>query len=157
RPWDLRQHITICPWCSNGCSVRLGVRGMEVLRVRGTEARGVNQEYLCVRGRFGYEFVNHDERLASPLLRTGGALAPAGFDGAVTSAAGRLREIAAAHGPEAVAFLGGEKLAVEEQYLLQKLARAVLGTPHVDARTRLPARVTATALFRAVGGGRPGI
>ena len=64
RPWDLRQHITICPWCSNGCSVRLGVRGMEILRARGTEYRGVNQEYLCVRGRFGYEFVHDAERLS---------------------------------------------------------------------------------------------
>ena len=62
RPWDLRQHVTICPWCSNGCSVRVGVRGSDILRARGTEFRGVNQEYLCVRGRFGYEYVNSGER-----------------------------------------------------------------------------------------------
>ena len=72
RPWDLRQHITVCPWCSNGCSVRLGVRGMEILRARGTERRGVNQEYLCVRGRFGYGFVNDAARLTSALLRASG-------------------------------------------------------------------------------------
>ena len=155
RPWDLRQHITICPWCSNGCSVRVGVRGMEILRARGTEHRGVNEEYLCVRGRFGYEFVNHEERLSSPLLRLGGALAPAGFDEAATFAGSRLREIAAAHGPESIAFLGGEKLTLEEQYLFQKLARGVLGTPHVDSRTRLPVAVPAAALLRATGGGRP--
>ncbi|HEY6865969.1 MAG TPA: molybdopterin-dependent oxidoreductase, partial [Candidatus Eisenbacteria bacterium] len=157
RPWDLRQHITICPWCSNGCSVRLGVRGLEVLRARGTEHRGVNQEYLCVRGRFGYEFVNHPERLSSPLLRLGGRLAPAGFDEAVSFAAARLREIAAAHGPGAIAFLGGEKLNLEEQYLFQKLARGVLGTNHVDARTRWTAPVPAAAVLRATGGGRPAL
>ncbi|TMQ72583.1 MAG: NADH-quinone oxidoreductase subunit NuoG [Candidatus Eisenbacteria bacterium] len=157
RPWDLRQHVTICPWCSNGCSVRLGVRGDEVLRARGTEFRGVNQEYLCVRGRFGYEFVNHSERLAAPLLRMGGTLSPASFDEAVTLTATRLREIAAVHGPEAIAFLGGEKLLVEEQYLFQKLARAVVGTPHVDARTRLTARVPGAAILAATGGGRPQI
>ena len=155
RPWDLRQHITICPWCSNGCSVRIGVRGMEILRARGTEHRGVNQEYLCVRGRFGYEFVGHAERLSSPLVRLGGQLAPTGFDEAVTFAASRLREIAAAHGPGAIAFLGGEKLNVEEQYLFQKLARAVLGTNHVDARTRWTAPVSGDAILRATGGGRP--
>ncbi len=155
RPWDLRQHVTICPYCSNGCSVRLGVRGMEVLRARGTEHRGVNAEYLCVRGRFGYQFVNSPERLSSPLLRVGGALAPVGFDAAVTFAAARLREIAAAHGPGAIAFLGGEKLNLEEQYLFQKLARAVLGTPHVDARTRFTAPVPGAAILRATGGGRP--
>jgi NADH-quinone oxidoreductase chain G len=155
RPWDLRQHVTICPWCSNGCSVRLGVRGDQVLRARGTEFRGVNQEFLCVRGRFGYEFVNHPERLSAPLIRVDGSLAPASFDEAVALAATRLRDIAATHGPESVAFLGGEKLLVEEQYLFQKLARAVIGTPHVDARTRLATRVAGDAILRATGGGRP--
>jgi len=154
RPWDLRQHITICPYCSNGCSVRLGVRGNEVLRARGSEFRGINHEYLCVRGRFGYEFVNSTERLTTPLLRLGSAQSPAGYDEAVTYAAARLRQIAAAHGPGAVAFLGGEKLNVEEAYLFQKLARAVVGTPHVDARTRFTTRVPGAALLKATGGGR---
>ncbi|HXS82501.1 MAG TPA: 2Fe-2S iron-sulfur cluster-binding protein, partial [Methylomirabilota bacterium] len=143
RPWDLRQHITICEWCPNGCSVRLGVRGMEILRARGTEFRGVNQEYLCVRGRFGHDWVNAPDRLTTPLLKTGAALEPATRDAAVAWAAARLRDIAATHGPEAIAFLGGDKLNVEEMYLMQKLARGVLGTPHVDARTRQPAAVSA--------------
>jgi NADH-quinone oxidoreductase subunit G len=155
RPWDLRQHVTICPWCSNGCSVRLGVRGNDILRARGTEFRGVNQEYLCVRGRFGYEFVNSGERLSAPLIRVGAELAPASFDEAVAWTAARLREVSSRHGANAVAFLGGEKLNVEEQYLFQKLARAVVGTPHVDARTRLTARVAGDAVLRATGGGRP--
>ena len=155
RPWDLRQHVTVCPWCSNGCSVRIGVRGMEILRARGTEARGVNQEYLCARGRFGYDFVHRDDRLSSPMMRSGGTLAPAGFDEAVTYVAARLREIASANGPGSIAFLGGEKLNLEEQYLFQKLARAVVGTPNVDARTRLTARIGADAVLRATGGGRP--
>jgi NADH-quinone oxidoreductase chain G len=157
RPWDLRQHVTVCPYCSNGCSVRLGVRGDTVLRARGTEARGINQEYLCVRGRFGYEFVNHAERLSTPLLRLGGSLAPAGHAEAIAFAAARLREIATQHGPGAVAFLGGEKLTVEEQYLFQKLARGVIGTNHIDARTRFTASVPGDAMLRATGGGRPAL
>ena len=155
RPWDLRQHVTICPWCSNGCSVRIGVRGSEILRARGTEFRGVNQEFLCVRGRFGYEFVNSAERLSSPLVRAGGSQIPATFDEAVARVATGLREIAEVHGAAAVAFLGGEKLTIEEQYLFQKLARAVVGTPHVDARTRFTARVSGGAILKATGGGRP--
>jgi NADH-quinone oxidoreductase chain G len=155
RPWDLRQHITICPWCSNGCSVRIGVRGNDILRARGTEARGVNAEYLCVRGRFGYEFVNHADRLSAPLVRIGAQLTPTSLDEAVTFASARLREIAAVHGPGSIAFLGGEKLNVEEQYLFQKLARGVLGTPHIDARTRYTAPVAGDAILRATGGGRP--
>ncbi len=157
RPWDLRQHITICEWCPNGCSVRLGVRGMEILRARGTEFRGVNQEYLCARGRFGHDFVNTAERLTSPLVRTGAALQPTSHEEAVAFVAARLRDLAATHGPEAIAFLGGEKLNVEEQYLFQKLARGVLGTPHVDARTRPVAAVAGDAVLRATGGGRPGL
>lgn len=155
RPWDLRQHVTICPWCSNGCSVRLGVRGMEILRARGTERRGVNQEYLCVRGRFGYGFVNDGERLDGARLRRGDALEPASFEEAVAFAAARLREIAARDGAGAIAFLGGETLNLEEQYLFQKLARAVLGTNHVDARTRLPLPLAGAAILKATGGGRP--
>jgi predicted molibdopterin-dependent oxidoreductase YjgC len=155
RPWDLRQHVTVCPYCSNGCSVRLGVRGNEVLRARGTEFRGVNQEFLCVRGRFGYEFVNSAERLTAPLVRLGGGLSPANQDEAVGYASARLKEIAAVHGPGSIAFLGGEKLTVEDGYLFQKLARAVLGTPHVDARTRFTTRVDGAALLKATGGGRP--
>jgi len=154
RPWDLRQHITICEWCPNGCSVRLGVRGMEILRARGTEFRGVNQEYLCVRGRFGHDWVNAPDRLTTPLVRTGAALEPATREAAVAWAAARLRDIAATHGPESIAFLGGEKLNIEEQYLFQKLARGVLGTPNVDARTRQPAVVPAASLRRATGAGR---
>ncbi len=155
RPWDLRQHVTICPWCSNGCSVRLGVRGMEILRARGTERRGVNQEYLCVRGRFGYAYVNDEARLSGARLRQGDALVPVAFDEAVAFAASRLREIAARDGAGAIAFLGGESLTLEEQYLFQKLARAVLGTNHVDARTRLPQPLAGDAVLRATGGGRP--
>ncbi|MFI5371100.1 MAG: NADH-quinone oxidoreductase subunit NuoG [Candidatus Eisenbacteria bacterium] len=157
RPWDLRQHITICPWCSNGCSVRLGVRREEILRARGTEFRGVNQEFLCVRGRFGYEFVASPDRLSAPMVRLGAALTPSNFDEAVTLASTRLREIVALHGAGSVAFLGGDKLNLEEQYLFQKLARAVLGTPHVDARTRFTAPVAGDAILRATGGGRPAL
>lgn len=155
RPWDLRQHITICPYCSNGCSVRLGVRGMEILRARGTEHRGVNEDYLCVRGRFGYEFVNSDERLSAPLVKLGGSLEPTDHEEAVTFAASRLREIVQEHGAGSVAFLGGDKLNVEEAYLFQKLARAVLGTNHVDHRTRFTSRVHGRAILEATGGGRP--
>ncbi|MCE9626656.1 MAG: NADH-quinone oxidoreductase subunit NuoG [Candidatus Eisenbacteria bacterium] len=157
RPWDLRQHITICEWCPNGCSVRLGVRGMEILRARGTEFRGVNQEYLCVRGRFGHDFVNAADRLTAPLVRTGAALQPSTQEEAVTYAAARLRDIAATHGPDSIAFVGGEKLNVEEQFLFQKLARHVLGSTNVDARTRVAAAVSGSAVLRATGGGRPGL
>ena len=157
RPWDLRQHITICEWCPNGCSVRLGVRGMEILRARGTEFRGVNQEYLCVRGRFGHDFVNAADRLTAPLVRTGAALQPASQEEAVAYTAARLRDIAATHGPDSIAFLGGEKLNVEEQFLFQKLARTVLGSANVDARTRPASAVAGDAVLRATGGGRPGL
>lgn len=157
RPWDLRQHITICPYCSNGCSVRLGVRGMEILRARGTEFRGVNQEFLCVRGRFGYDYVNSPDRLTAPLVRAGASLQPSTHDEATTYVAQRLRDIAATHGPGSIAFLGGEKLNLEEQYLFQKLARAVLGTNHIDARTRFTSRVSGAAVLRATGGGRPAL
>jgi formate dehydrogenase major subunit len=115
----------------------------------------VNAEYLCVRGRFGHEFVNASERLTTPLVNLGQGLQPSRWEEAVAFAAAQLREIAATHGPGSVAFLGGEKLALEEQYLFGKLARAAVGTPHVDSRTRLAAPLPGTAILAATGGGRP--
>jgi predicted molibdopterin-dependent oxidoreductase YjgC len=84
-------------------------------------------------------------------------LQPSTHDEAAAYVAARLRDIAATHGAGAIAFLGGEKLNVEEQYLFQKLARGVLGTNHVDARTRFTARVSGAAVLKATGGGRPGL
>ena len=146
RPWDLRQHVTICPWCSNGCSVRLGVRGMEILRARGTERRGVNQEYLCVRGRFGYEFVNDAERLTSAAGARSGGRAGAGL----VRRGGRPRRGAAARdrrratAPDAVAFLGGEKLE----------PRGAVPVPEARARrARHEPRGRAHALHRAASPG----
>jgi predicted molibdopterin-dependent oxidoreductase YjgC len=130
---------------------------MEILRARGTEFRGVNQEFLCVRGRFGYDYVNSTDRLSSALVRQGGSLQPTTMDAAVAEVAKRLREIVAANGPGSVAILGGERLNVEEQYLLQKLARGVLGTNHVDARTRFTTKVPGAAFLKATGGGRPAL
>ena len=106
RPWDLRQHITVCPYCSNGCSVRLGVRGMEILRARGTEHRGVNGEYLCVRGRFGYDFVSERRPPFGAAAALGGARAVGlGRSGGVCRGpAARDRRTCTA--PRPIAFLG---------------------------------------------------
>ena len=130
---------------------------MEILRARGTEFRGVNQEYLCVRGRFGYEFVNS---AGAPDRAARAAWAarsqPASFDEAVAFAAARLREIAAQHGPGSIAFLGGEKLNLEEQYLFQKLARArARHAPRGRAHALHRAASPGDAMLRATGGGRP--
>src|SRR5262249_50728585 len=101
-----------------------------------------------------HDWVNAADRLTTPLLKTGAALEPATREEAVAYAGARLRDIAATHGPEAIAFLGGEKLNPEEMYLMQKLAPRGVGTPHVDARTRQPAAVSGAAFRRAIGAGR---
>ena len=155
RPWDLRQHITICPHCSNGCSVRLAVRGMEVLaRARHREPRREIGS-SCACADVSGDLVNSPTVSAS--AREAGRLAPAGHGtkprrGPRRISATSQRRTAGAITP----FLGGEQLLVEEQHLMQKLARAVLGRHQPRRRPHATSRAfPGDGAARALGGGRP--
>ena len=144
---------TICPYCGCGCGLVLGVRGGRIVRIRGETEHPVNWGSLCVKGRFGLDFVGDAGRLTSPLVRRNGALEEATWEEALELVARRFREIKAAHGPHALAGLSSAKCTNEENYLFQKFMRAVVGTNNVDHCARLCHASTVAGLARAFGSG----
>ena len=132
-----RQVRTICSYCGVGCGLYLGVRGGAVVDVSGDRASPVNRGSLCVKGRFGHDYINHPDRLASPLVRRDGRLVESTWDEALDLVADRLRAVRDTHGGDAIAVLASARCTNEENYLLQKLTRAVLGTHNVDHCARL--------------------
>jgi NADH-quinone oxidoreductase subunit G len=132
RPWELSRTTSTCSFCSDGCQFSVGSRGGEVMRVvaRDRYVNGHNGEFLCIKGRFAHPFVNHEERLRTPLVRykKGGRLVPATWDEAVRFAAAKLQEVKDAHGGGSVGVVGSPRLTNEANYSLLKLAREVFGT-----------------------------
>jgi NADH-quinone oxidoreductase subunit G len=132
RPWEMSYVSTICTHCSNGCKTTLSVRNHEIQRANNRDLSGINKDFLCVKGRFGYDFTTHPERIRQPLLRKGDKLYPVAWEEAASAAATQLQQIHAAHGPDAVGFIGSNRTSNEENYLFQRLARSTFGTNNID-------------------------
>ena len=137
RPWELSQTVSTCTYCSDGCQMSLGSRGGELMRVvaRDRYVNGHNGEFLCIKGRFGHPFVNHEERLKTPLIRykKGGRLVPATWDEAIRHVASKLDAVAEAHGSDAIGVVGSPRLTNESNYALYKFATEVVGTKNYTA------------------------
>jgi len=127
-----REVTTTCPYCGCGCGLVLGIRGNRIVRGRGQEDNPASHGQLCVKGRFGLDFVSSDERLTTPLIRRDGELQQCTWDEALDFVATRLTAIRNAHGPDAIAGYASAKCTNEENYLFQKFMRAVVGTNHID-------------------------
>ena len=137
RGTEERRVVTTCPYCGVGCSLELKVRENRIIGVAAGVPASANGVSLCVKGRFGLDFVHHPDRLRKPLLRKDGELVEVEWEEALDAVASRLAEIREKHGPQAVAFLSSAKATNEENYLLQKFARAVVGTNNIDHCARL--------------------
>ena len=142
---------TACNSCSVGCTLSIGVRNGRGVIIRPDPLNPVSFDQICVRGRFHYDAVRDGDRLSQHMVRRGETLLPASWEEALDSAAERLAEIRSQHGPAAVGFLGSPVATNEENYLLQKLARAVVGTNNVDFSGGPVARSVAGALRDAFG------
>jgi NADH-quinone oxidoreductase subunit G len=132
RPWEMQYVSTVCAHCSNGCKTTLSVRNHEILRANNRDLSGINGDFLCVKGRFGFDFTSHPERLRQPLLRKGEKLFPVSWEEAAQAAAKKLKAAYDAGGKDAIGFLGSNRTSNEENYLLQRLARATFGTNNID-------------------------
>ncbi|MBU1744754.1 MAG: formate dehydrogenase subunit alpha [Proteobacteria bacterium] len=156
---------TVCPYCGVGCAVYLGVRGQNIVHVRGDDESPVNRGELCVKGRFGLDFVNHPDRLSRPLIRKPGVpkdvhpfilsdvFREADWDEALAIVAERLKLVHDHQGPDLIGVLSSAKCTNEDNYVFQKFARAVLGTNNVDHCARLCHASTVTAALAAFGEG----
>jgi NADH-quinone oxidoreductase subunit G len=137
RPWEMNHVSTICTHCGDGCKVTLGVRqandGSEIIRADNRDKSGINGDFLCAKGRFGFDFVESPERLTAPLVRNAqGKLEPVSWEHAFRVAGAKLKEIRDSRGGAAIGIIGSNHTTNEENYLLQKFARTVLRTSNID-------------------------
>ncbi len=130
RPWEMNHVGTVCTHCSDGCKTTLSVRNGQVLRANNRDRSGINGEFLCVKGRFGFDFVHSKERLQSPLLRKDGQLQPVSWSEALAAVAAKFSEVKARNGRFGI--IGSTRTSNEENYFLQKFAREGLGTNNID-------------------------
>src|ERR671932_633923 len=137
RPWELQRTTSTCTFCSDGCQLSVGSRRGEVMRVvaRDRYVNGHNGEFLCIKGRFAHPFVNHEERLRTPLVRykKGGRLVPATWEEAVRFATEKLKGVKDAHGGGAVGVVGSPRLTNESNWAMLRFARDVAGTDKYTA------------------------
>ena len=126
RPWQLKEVNSVCGYCGNGCTVTLGVKDNEVQTIRFNDETGVNDGNLCIRGRFGYSYINSNKRLTKPLVRKDGELREVSWDEAIQTAVKALKDAG-----DKVGVLSGARLSNEELFLVKNLSRA-LGTENLD-------------------------
>jgi predicted molibdopterin-dependent oxidoreductase YjgC len=140
RPWELKQVDTVCSYCGVGCQITLHVneKTNTIVKVTGVEHAPTNDGMLCVKGRYGYDFVNSKERLTTPLIRDNkGQLKEATWDEAIIRVAETFRRIKTEHSSDAIAGLSSAKCTNEENYAFQKFMRREIGTNNVDHCARL--------------------
>src|SRR5437667_735688 len=136
RPWEMKHVGTTCTHCGDGCKTTLGVRrfdsGMEIVRGDNRDKSGINGDFLCIKGRYAFDFANSEERIQQPLIRRDGRLTPATWEEAFELVGRRFAEIRNQHGGEAIGVVGSNRTTNEESYLLQKFARIGLQTNNID-------------------------
>jgi formate dehydrogenase major subunit len=148
----IRRTKTVCTYCGVGCSFDVWTKDRHILKVEPGDGP-TNGVSTCIKGKFAWDFVNSQERLTTPLIREGGRFREASWDEALDLVATRLSEIKAKSGADALGFIASSKCTNEESYLMQKLARAVIGTNNVDNCSRYCQAPATAGLFRTVGHG----
>src|SRR5881628_3813340 len=127
RPWEMNHIGTICTHCGDGCKTTLGVRrhesGMQIVRGDNRDKSGINGDFLCIKGRYAFDFFDHPDRLRQPMVRKEGKLTPVTWEEAIEHVGQRLREIRDSKGGKAIGVIGSNRATNEENYLLQKFAR----------------------------------
>jgi predicted molibdopterin-dependent oxidoreductase YjgC len=129
--------LTTCPYCGVGCGINLEVLDGQLIGALPSKDHPVSEGGLCIKGWNAHAFVHHKDRLQTPLIREGNGLREASWDEALALVAEKLGTTKAEHGPDAIGVLASAKCTNEENYLLQKLTRAVIGTNNVDHCARL--------------------
>jgi predicted molibdopterin-dependent oxidoreductase YjgC len=132
RPWEMTYTGTTCNHCGDGCKTTLSVRNNVVIRANNRDHSGFNGEFLCGKGRFGWDFVNSEQRLTAPRVRRNGSAESSTWEDALTLTVNRLKDVIAQRGPESVAVIASNRTTNEENYLLGRFARTVLGTNNLD-------------------------
>lgn len=133
----MKSTLTTCPYCGTGCTLYLNVEDHKIVSVTPNGEKAVNQGKLCSKGHFGFDFVHHRDRLTTPLIRKAGQLVEATWDEAIGLIAGKIKAYGNQYGPDSIAGFSSARCTNEENYLMQKLMRAVIGTNNIDHCARL--------------------
>lgn len=151
----LKTASTICTYCGVGCRLDLKIdpKSNRIRHIEGNNDSVVNQGMLCVKGRFGFDFINSEKRLTTPLIRKNGQLTPSSWSETIAYVAEHLQQIKLQHGSNALASLASAKATNEENFILQKFVRSVLGTNNIDHCARLCHSSTVTGLQQSIGSG----
>jgi NADH-quinone oxidoreductase subunit G len=149
RPWDLQEAESTCTTCAVGCRTAVQSSRDEVLRYQGVDSDPVNWGWLCDKGRFGFEGLRNDDRLAAPMVRTANGHEPTSWNSAAASAVQLIRDAVAAGGAKSVAVLGGARGSNEDAFAWARLAHEVIGTPNVSAQLADGLPVSVLGLNRA--------
>ena len=152
-PGRTKRVKTICPYCGVGCQIEVVVKNNRIVRVNGVEGIKPNDGKLCVKGRFGYEFVGSRDRLTRPLIKRNGQFVAADWDEALDLIASKFNAVKQKHGNDALAGYTSAKCTNEDNYIFQKFIRTAFGTNNVDYCTRLCHASTVTAMLRSLGDG----
>jgi predicted molibdopterin-dependent oxidoreductase YjgC len=141
REWELEKVRTVCSYCGVGCNIDLNIKDGRIVKVTSPADSPVNQGRLCVKGRFGFDYVQHPDRLTKPLIRVGergeGKFREASWEEALDLVAENLSKIKNESGPDSLAFFASAKCTNEDNYVMQKFGRAVIGTNNIDHCARL--------------------
>ncbi len=144
---------TVCTYCGVGCNLEVAVQDNNVKSIQAPYDAEVNQGHTCLKGRFAFSFYNHPDRITSPLLRKDGILTPVTWDEAYGFIANKLIDIKTKYGPNAIAGISSARCTNEENYLMQKFIRAVIGTNNIDCCARVCHSPTALGMQRSFGTG----
>ncbi len=154
RTWQLERTLTTCTFCGCGCQLELNTLGKKkVVKVTTKAEAGVNHGSLCVKGRFGYDFVNHPERLRRPLVKKSGVFVEVSWEEALDLVATRLQEVKEKYGGQSIGGISSSRATNEENYLFQKWMRACIGTNNIDNGARLSAGSSFRGMVDSVGWG----
>lgn len=138
RTWQLARTLTTCTFCGCGCQLELNsLAKKKVIKVTTRGEAGINRGSLCVKGRFGYDFVNHPERLQKPMVKKSGVFVEASWEEALGLVATKLQEVKEKYGAQSIGGISSSRGTNEENYLFQKWMRACIGTNHIDNGARL--------------------
>lgn len=153
RQSEIKKTKTVCTYCGVGCSFEMWTRDRHILKVQPVADAPANGISTCVKGKFGWDFVNDPHRLTTPLIREQGRFRPASWDEALAVIVQRLTQIHRQSGGNSIGFIGSSKASNEEAYLTQKIARLIFGTNNVDNSSRYCQNPATQGLFRTVGHG----
>ncbi|MFQ6002750.1 MAG: NADH-quinone oxidoreductase subunit NuoG, partial [Candidatus Zixiibacteriota bacterium] len=134
RVWQTEKIPTICPHCGDGCNITLWTKDDRIYRITSRRNDQIDEGFLCEKGRFGFEFVTHPERLSAPLIKKNGELVPSDWDEALDLVVDRFKAVMEKFGNDSLAGIGSSKLTNEDNYIFQKFFRVVLGTNNIDHR-----------------------